>query len=307
MRIGFLGGGFPDAQRALVDLLPHDEVGSAEELGAVDVLVPAMGRVDREVLDSLRPRLVQQYGAGIEGVDLDAARERAVAVANIPAGMTGNAAGVSEIAVLHLLALARGLREARDTLDAGRLGEPMGFGLDGRTVTILGVGDIGREVAIRLRGFGMKLVGVGHSAQPRDGVADLIDEYLGVDDLHGALSDSDDVVVCLPLSDQTRGIVGEAELGAMRGGGFLVNVGRGPLVKYEALLSALRSGRLRGAGLDVFWDEPIDPADPLLAENVSATPHIGGLTERAWWANAQGFADNVNRLRDGEELRGRIV
>ena len=130
MRIGFLGGGFPDAQRALADLLPGDELGSAEELGTVDVLVPAMRRVDGGVLDALRPRLVQQYGAGIEGVDLDAARERGVPVANIPSGATGNAAGVAEIAVLHLLALTRGLAQGREALAAGRLGEPMGVGLD---------------------------------------------------------------------------------------------------------------------------------------------------------------------------------
>jgi phosphoglycerate dehydrogenase-like enzyme len=114
------------------------------------------------------------------------------------------------------------------------------------------------------------------------------------------------VVLALPLTDATRGIIGTAELEAL-GPGFVVNVGRGPLVDYEALLAALRAGTVRGAGLDVFWDEPIDPDDPILAENVSATPHIGGLTERAWWGNAQGFADNVNRLRAGEELEGRVA
>jgi phosphoglycerate dehydrogenase-like enzyme len=289
MRIGFLGGGFPDAQRALRDLLPDDELGNAEDLGEVDVLVPTMRSVDAGVLDAMRPRLVQQFGAGVEGVDLEAARERGIAVANIPSGATGNAAGVAEIAVLHLLALTRGLAEGRAALAAGRLGEPMGVGLDQRTVAILGMGQIGREVVPRLRGFGAEIVPIGRG-----------------DDLREALAGADDVVVCLPLTDQTRGIVGAAELEAL-GPGFVVNVGRGPLVDYEALLTALRDGTVKGAGLDVFWEEPIDPGDPILRENVSVTPHIGGLTERAWWGNAQGFADNVERLRDGSELQGRIV
>jgi phosphoglycerate dehydrogenase-like enzyme len=289
MRIGFLGGGFPDAQRALRDLLPDDELGNAEDLGEVDVLVPTMRSVDAGVLDAMRPKLVQQFGAGVEGVDLEAARERGIAVANIPSGATGNAAGVAEIAVLHLLALTRGLAEGHAALAAGRLGEPMGVGLDQRTVAILGMGQIGREVVPRLRGFGAEIVAIGRG-----------------DDLREALAGADDVVVCLPLTDQTRGIVGAAELEAL-GPGFVVNVGRGPLVDYESLLAALRDGTVKGAGLDVFWEEPIDPGDPILRENVSVTPHIGGLTERAWWGNAKGFADNVERLRDGSELQGRIV
>lgn len=289
MRIGFLGGGFPDAQRALRELLPGDELGSAEEMGSVDVLVPTMRTVDAAVLDEMGPRLVQQFGAGVEGVDLDAARERGVAVANIPSGATGNAAGVAEIAVLHLLALARGLAQGQAALAAGRLGEPMGLGLDGRTVAVLGMGQIGREVARRLEAFGCEVAGIGRG-----------------DDLLGTLADADDLVVCLPLTGQTRGIVGRAALEAL-GPGFVVNVGRGPLIDYDALLAALRDGTVRGAGLDVFWEEPIDPEDPILEQNVSATPHVGGLTERAWWGNARGFADNVNRLRAGEELEGRVA
>jgi phosphoglycerate dehydrogenase-like enzyme len=307
MRIGFLGDGFPDAQGTLAKLLPNDEIDATKAFDAIDVLVPAMSRVDAETLDSLAPRLVQQYGVGIEGVDLDAARDRGVPVANIPAADTGNAAGVSEIAIAHLLTLARGLRESREAVRAGRLGEPMGYGLQGRTVAILGMGDIGREVAARLRPFGVRLVGVGRSKEPRADAAELLDDYRTVTELHDALTAVDDIVLCLPLSAQTRGIIGTAELDALPGGGFLVNVGRGPLVDYDALLAALRSGQLGGAGLDVFWEEPIDPADPLLEENVSATAHVGGLTEQAYAATAAQFAENVNRLRDGRDLLGRVV
>jgi phosphoglycerate dehydrogenase-like enzyme len=86
-----------------------------------------------------------------------------------------------------------------------------------------------------------------------------------------------------------------------------VNVGRGPVVDHDALVAALRSGRLEGAGLDVFWHEPIDPADPVLAENVTATPHVGGVTTHAYRATALRFAVNVERLRRGEPLENRVV
>ncbi len=94
---------------------------------------------------------------------------------------------------------------------------------------------------------------------------------------------------------------------ALDSGALLVNVGRGPLVDHDALLAALRDRQLAGAGLDVFWHEPVDPADPLLQENVLATPHVGGVTEQAYRATEQKFAANVERLRCGEPLQGRAA
>lgn len=86
----------------------------------------------------------------------------------------------------------------------------------------------------------------------------------------------------------------------------MVNVGRGPVVDHDALVAALSSGLLAGAGLDVFWQEPVDPADPVLAESVTATPHVGGVTTQAYRATAQRFAANVERLRRGEPLENRV-
>ena len=95
----------------------------------------------------------------------------------------------------------------------------------------------------------------------------------------------------------------------LRPGGILVSAGRGALADHDALVTALRSGRLEGAGLDVFWQEPVDPADPVLAENVSATPHVGGVTTPAYRAAAQRFAANVERLRQGRAAgeQGRVT
>ena len=132
-------------------------------------------------------------------------------------------------------------------MSAGRVGEPMGFGLEGRVVTLLGAGDIGRAIARRLRGFGCELIGVGRREQPGPDTMAVVDRYLPVARLAEALGASDDVVVALPMSAGTRGILGARRAGCAGGGGFVVNVGRGPLVDYDALLGALRSGQDRAA------------------------------------------------------------
>jgi phosphoglycerate dehydrogenase-like enzyme len=307
VRILFVIDHFPAAREELEARLPDDEVvlSTAAEAPEADVIVPLMAKVDGDLMDRVRPRLIQQYGVGLEGVDLEAARERGIAVANVPAEDTGNADAVGEIAVLHLLSLSRRFSEAAGSVAAGRLGEPVGRSLNGDRVAILGLGAVGRAVARRLAGFGVELVGVG-SREPAaiGGDYDDLDltDYLPSSRLAEALAGADAIVVCCLLNDATRGIVGAAELVALRRGGLLVNVARGPVVDYGALLAALRSGQVGGAGLDVFWEEPIDPADPLLAERVTVSPHIGGVTGGSYRLMTERVVANVERLRAGEPL-----
>jgi phosphoglycerate dehydrogenase-like enzyme len=226
-------------------------------------------------------------------------------VANVPAAGTGNADGVGEIAVLHLLALARRYHAGREAVRDGRLGEPLGSALAGSRIVILGLGDVGRAVAARLAGFGAELVGVGTRSGAE--AAALADElglaaYLPVDRLTEALSGARALIVCCVLSDGTRGLVGAEALAALADGAHLVNVARGAVVDYGALLDALRGGALAGAGLDVYWEEPIDPADPLLSENVTLTPHIGGVTDVSYGRMATHVVANLERLRRGEPV-----
>ncbi len=277
----------------------------------VDVLVPLGAQVGPALLDACRPRLVQQFGVGLQGVDLEAARRRNIAVANVPAADTGNAAAVAELAMLHLLALLRHWGQAAQAaVEQRRVGSPMGAMLASRTVAVLGVGAIGTHVITRLRAFEAEPVGVGRrdlDAVPN--VAALLDaqHYHQVDDLAVALRRSDALLVCCPLTEHTRGLVGAGALNALPAGGFLVNVGRGPVVDRDALLAALRSGHLAGAGLDVAWTEPIDPDDELLAHNVTVTPHIGGVTQESYAAMASAFAANIGHHANGELYAYRTV
>lgn len=303
-----LGHDFPAAREILRRLLPDDEIADVprEDAGAIghaDVVIPAMGRVQAALMDAARPRLIQQFGVGLEGVDLDAAAARGIPVANVPAGATGNAVAVAEVALMHLLAVARDYGAAGASVRAGRLGEPMGTSLDGKAVAIVGLGAVGREVAARLVPFGVRLVGVGRRPRaecPPEVRALPLERYHLSADLAAALADVQALVLCCTLTPETRGLIGDEELGAMPPGAWLINVARGPLVRYAALLGALRSGRLAGAGLDVFWEEPIDPGDPLLRENVSVSAHVGGVTHESYAAMAQAVAGNVERLRRGE-------
>lgn len=310
MIIGLCDAGFPAIKDALGAVLPDDElVVLADSTGPVDVLVPLGSTVDGSLMDDRQPKLIQQFGVGLQGVDLAAASERRIPVSNLPASETGNAAAVSEVVLLHLLALLRKYPDGRRSIENRLVGQPAGNMLAGKTVAVVGLGAIGREVLRRLVAFDVRPVGVGRRASAAEyGLdADLpgAGDYYRVDALHDALRRAQLVVLCCPLTEETRGLIGEAELAALPRGAHLVNVGRGQVVDYPALLAAQRSGHLGGVGLDVYWSEPIEPDDPLLTGNVSLTPHIGGVTEESYAAMASVFADNVERLRSGRPLLNR--
>ncbi len=299
---GALETAFTDAGWTGVEIVDVPEAGDDAPV-TVDVLCPQGATIDGALLDATTPRLVQQFGVGLSGVDLDAARERAIPVDNVSGAESGNATAVAELALLHLLALLRRFEQARANVIHRRVGEPSGTTLAGRTVGVLGVGDIGAEVVVRLAAFGATAIGIGRRALaeiPRaEGLrrAGLLDDahYHRSDDLAGALARCDDLVVCCPLTAATRGIVDADALAALRPGGHLVNVARGGIVDRDALLDALRSGHLAGAGLDVTWTEPIDPDDELLRERVAVTPHVGGVTDRSYAGMAVGFVAAVER------------
>jgi phosphoglycerate dehydrogenase-like enzyme len=245
-------------------------------VGEAEALVPSMGRITRSVIAAApRLKLIAQFGAGLEGVDLEAARERGIAVRNV-AGV--NAQAVAELAAFLMLGLARKLPLHAGAFARRVVGDPPGTELSGKTLGIVGVGASGRALARIGRGFGMDVIGVRRApAEEADfswvGGADQIDELLGR---------ADYVSLHAPLSAETRGLIDARRLALMKPTAFLVNVGRGALVERDALLAALRERKIAGAGLDVYWEEPPDPADPLFAlDNVVATPHVGGVSHEA--------------------------
>jgi phosphoglycerate dehydrogenase-like enzyme len=284
---------------------PADGIRAA--LVGVDIVVPLMCRIDAALMDAGRFRLIQQWGAGLEGIDLPAAKQRGIWVANVPA--TGNNAdSVAEHAILLTVALLRNWHAAQASVWAGGLGAPMGRMLAGLTVCLYGLGAIARGLARRLRPFQVRLVGVTRDPHAAKVAEFGLDACYSTAERNACFAETDVLILCSRLSPETQGVINADALRALRPGAYLVNAARGGLVNYDALYAALASGRLAGAGLDVYWKEPIAPDDPLLAlPNVIATPHIAGVTDRSYDEIAEAVWTNVERLRRAEAPLNGVV
>jgi phosphoglycerate dehydrogenase-like enzyme len=268
-------------------------------LDGVDVVVPMPNAVTAEIIETGSFGLIQQYGVGLERVDVKAATAAGVWVARLPAGLTGNADSVAEMAVAQILMAIRRMDEARDAVAAGWW-QPISGSLIGSTVAIVGLGAIGTSVARRLAGFGCHLVGV--RAHPESGGPKAVERIVGADELFDILADADVVICSAMASAETRHLFDDKAFAACKPGAIFINVARGVMVDEPALLSALESGQLSWAGLDVFENEPIG-TDHLLANHprVIATPHIGGLTHSMLNRSAELFGANVLRWHRGEQ------
>ena len=303
------GTGFAAVRQFLIDALPNAqfdqiEVATLRAKGhAADVMLPAMSRVDGALMDRIQGlRLIQQWGAGLEGVDIAAATERKIAVANVPTPGTGNAESVAEWCVMAAIAISRRLPLAQETIrTGGTWGTPLGRALMGRTAGIVGLGGIGQALAARLRPFGMRLIGL--QRRPEHALAERLGmEWVGGPErLSELLRRSDYLFLCVPLSEQTRQIIDEAALAMLPPQACIINAARGGLLSTQAMLRALAEGRLIGAGLDVFEQEPLDPASPLLGRpDVIATSHIAGVTDVSYRGIARGVVANIVRILAGQ-------
>ena len=209
-----------------------------------------------------------------------------------------HAVPLAEWSMFGILALLKGLpRLLRDKRDRAWPHYPVSE-LRGKTLLVVGLGAIGREVARLAEAFGMQVIGIKRTPHGTAAGADRLDELVG---------DADAVVITLPLTDETRGLVDRETIERMRDGAILVNVGRGAVVDEEALVAALRSGKLGGAALDVFVDEPLPATSPLWElENVIVSPHTAALS---WHENERIvglFAENLRRYLRGDELLSRV-
>lgn len=316
MRILFCGSTFPDAPEFLRKRLSgeaHDEILTWSRgelrplLEEVDVVIPKMQRIDSELMQSGTLRLIQQWGAGLEGIDLDAARARNIWVSNVPASGS-NAESVAEHAILLMLSLLRNLPAAQANVRSGILGAPLGKMLQGRTVCLYGLGAIALALAKRLPAFGVRLLGI-----TRDPAAPKVAEFglercFAVGEREEAFKQTDILILCVRYSEELRDTIGERELACLPRGAHVINVARGGLLNYRALYFALQTGQIAGAGLDVFWREPIAADDPLLKlPNVIATPHIAAVTCCSFGEIADAVATNIERLRRGEPPLNRAV
>lgn len=216
---------------------------------------------------------------------------------------------VAEQAVAMMFYFARAFDQVEASRRAGRLWErdrvacsPSLVGeLVDSVVGIIGFGGIGREVGKRAKGLGMRVWAI--DRDPRAAASEVVDRLLGPEDLTTVLAGSDYVVLSVPHTPETDGLIGAAELGVMKESAVLINVARGRIVDEEALIDALKAGSIRGAGLDVFRDEPLPEDSPLWElDNVCLTPHLGGVSPRFWERETELIIENMRRYLAGEPL-----
>lgn len=243
-----------------------------------------------------RLRMAVRHGAGLDWVPIDAATQAGVLVANVP-GV--NARTVAEHVFFGAMAVLRRFRSVDRDLrqegwHAGRAHSGQTSELSGKTIGILGLGNIGRNIAaIARNGFGMTVLATTRatSAPPDDIAIRALDELM---------AESDIVALCCPLTLETRGIIDARRISRMKPSAVLVNVSRGAVVDDDALIAALRAGRIGGAVLDVFTEQPLPADHPYFSfDNVVITPHMAGVTEESMMRMGMGAAEETLRVLGG--------
>jgi phosphoglycerate dehydrogenase-like enzyme len=274
-----------------------------------DIVVAGALTAD-ELARATRLRWLSSVAAGLDGVATPAILARGVAVTSA-SGVHGP--NIAEHLMAMILMFTRGLPKLFRAQVAHRWERDLksrsdGPGeLTGKTLLIVGLGRIGEALAARARPFGVRVVGVKHDPARRYDAGVGVDEVLGMGALDEALGRADHVCLTVPLTDATRHLMDARRLARMRPSAFLYNVSRGAVVDEAALVAALRAGRLAGAGLDVFEEEPLPKESPLWdLENVILTPHVAGVTPRYYERTAALFADNLERFLAGRPLENRF-
>lgn len=295
--LGAAGIGLLEEAGHRVDLLAvEDRPRLAELLPEYDsVIVRSTTRMTRELLAAgTRLRVVGRAGIGVDNIDVEAATERGILVVNAP---TANSMSATEHTFALLLALTRNVPAADRSMKAEQWDRKsfLGSELHGKTLGLIGCGQIGQRVASRARGFEMQVVAYDPFLSPEI-ARSLSVEPVELDEL---VARADVVSFHVPLTDGTRNLLDAERIARLKPGCFVVNCGRGGVLDEQALLEALNDGRVAGAALDVFAQEP--PADFALArhERVVATPHIGASTKEAQARIAEETARMVAAALDG--------
>jgi phosphoglycerate dehydrogenase-like enzyme len=282
---------------------PRDEAEADRALPAADVVLGWAVRRENFAA-AKRLRWIQVTAAGVGHMLFPELVESAVVVTN---GRGIHAVAMAEHTIGVILAFMRKLHLARDEQQRRRWTQrelwanaPEFGELAGRTMLLVGLGSVGEEIAVRASAMGLHVIAVRRHPRPEPGPAA---EQWGPERLPELLARADFVVLAAPLTAETRGLIGREALARMKKDAFLVNLGRGNLVDEDALIECLRAGRIAGAALDVFREEPLPAESPLWdMPHVIVTPHISGLGPRYWERAMDLFARNLHAWRAGQPL-----
>ena len=289
---------------------PLDRAALAAAMASCDVLVPTLtDRIDAPLIAAAGPRLglIASFGAGTDHIDLAAAAARGIAVTNTPGALTEDTA---DLILALILSVPRGFGEGERLLRAGRWTgwaptNLLGRSLSGKALGIVGLGRIGKALARRAAACGIRI----HYHQ-RTRLPEAEESALGArywSDLDPMLAEADILSLCCPYSRETHHLIDARRIAAMKPGAFLINAARGNVVDQEAMIAALESGALAGAGLDVYPEEPA--VDPRLVAMPQAMllPHLGSATIETRTAMGEQVIANILAWTAGESPPDRVV
>lgn len=292
---------FPQHQ---VVIKNHDEV--MDHLAIADVLL-AWGLPAERTAEATRLKWLQTVSAGVDRVDQRALNERGILLTN-SSGI--HATNIAEHVLSLMFAFARRLPDHFEsqrqsvwnrTGQPAIAGSPSVFELAGQTLFVVGMGHIGESLAKKAKGLDMHVVGAVRRADKAR--SNYADEVILQSELKTRIGEADHVAICMPLTNDTRGMFDATMIAAMKDGSFLYNIGRGAIVDQKALYEQLASGRLGGAGLDVTTPEPLPSDDPLWKlGNVIITPHVSGGSPKLWDRGVALWIENIRRYTNGEPL-----
>lgn len=265
------------------------------------IVVRSANKITRQVIEAGKElKFIARAGIGVDNIDLDAATENGIVVINTPTGPTISTA---EHTFAMLLALSRKIPQAHSSLKSGKWEKSsyVGTELYGKILGIIGLGRIGSEVAKRARAFGMRMLAY-------DPYVSSSKEKLGVKlvDLDELLGDSDFISIHTQLTDETYHMIGHEEIAKMKKGVGIINCARGEMIDEGALLEGIKSGKVTGAALDVFENEPPFGNELLKLDEVIVTPHLGASTREAQSRIAVSLANDVLMILNGKPVKSAV-
>ncbi len=271
-------------------------------LKGVDGFIAGLDYITAEVIakapESLK--VISRYGAGVDRVDLEAAKKKGICVTNTPGT---NATAVCELAFAHMLALARALPRLNEAVKRGEWPRNNGTELKGKTLGIIGFGAIGKNLAVRAKAFEMCVI----AYDPYFDKAYAGQHGVEQKNLDDVLAQADFVSLHLPLSSATKHIIDKKAIASMKKGAFLINTARGGLIDEAAAAQAIESGHLGGIGLDAYEEEPVTDSPLLGLDNVVMTPHTGAHTNEAIAAMGLMAVGNLIDVLEGRTCSCTIV
>jgi len=266
----------------------------------VDGIIIGIDELSAEIIDEANAlKVISKYGIGLDNIDINMATNKKIIVTNTP---TANVDAVADLAFGLVLSLARRIPEADKKTKSGKWEKIIGKSVWEKTVGIIGLGKIGKQVVKRAQGFEMNILAFDIVKDKKFAQKYGI-KYVNLEKL---LQKSDYISIHIPLNDATRNMISYEELEKMKKDAFLINTSRGGIVDEEALYNALRNNKLRGAALDVYNNEPIRESPLKELDNVIMTPHIGAYTEEAIENMSIQAAQNLIDVLEGRETQNRV-